>query len=76
MGLKGPNSSSVLVLIAKGGEFKAKATGSATTCVNFSKAFSERILLFQKNALLWGRNLIMGKRGVFGVLIKTSLERF
>jgi hypothetical protein len=31
MGLKRPNSSSVLVLDAKGGEIKAKATGSATT---------------------------------------------
>jgi hypothetical protein len=28
MGLKGPNSSSILVLNAKGGEIKAKATGS------------------------------------------------
>jgi hypothetical protein len=31
MGLKRPNSSSVLVLNTKGGEIKAKATGSATT---------------------------------------------
>jgi hypothetical protein len=29
MGFNGPNSSSVLVLNAKGGEIKAKATGSA-----------------------------------------------
>jgi hypothetical protein len=28
-----------------------------------------------KTALLWGRNLIMGKRGSFWCLIKTSLER-
>jgi hypothetical protein len=32
MGLKGPNSSSIFVLNAKGGEIKAKATRSATTC--------------------------------------------
>jgi hypothetical protein len=31
-GYKRPNSSSVLVLNAKGGEIKAKATGSAITC--------------------------------------------
>jgi hypothetical protein len=35
MGLKGPNSSFVLVLNAKGGEIKAKATGSAATCEFF-----------------------------------------
>jgi hypothetical protein len=32
MRFKRPNSSSVLVLNAKGGEIKAKATGSAITC--------------------------------------------
>jgi hypothetical protein len=32
IGLKWPNSSSVLVLNAKGGEIKAKATRSATAC--------------------------------------------
>jgi hypothetical protein len=32
MGFKRPNSSSVLMFNAKGGEIKAKATGSATTC--------------------------------------------
>jgi hypothetical protein len=35
MGLKRPNSSSVLVLNAKWGEIKAKATGLATTCEFF-----------------------------------------
>jgi hypothetical protein len=35
MGLKRPNSSSVLVLNAKGGEIKAKATELTTTCEFF-----------------------------------------
>jgi hypothetical protein len=34
-GVKGPNSSSIMVLNAKGGEIMAKATGSATTCEFF-----------------------------------------
>jgi hypothetical protein len=51
MGLKGPNSSSVLVLNAKGGEIKAKATGSATTCV-FFKNITMRILSFRSNPLI------------------------
>jgi dihydroxyacid dehydratase/phosphogluconate dehydratase len=72
IGLKGPNSSSVLVLNAKRGEIKAKATRSATTCVSF-KSFSVRIL-YCKTALLWGINLIMGKGGVFLCLIKSSLQ--
>jgi hypothetical protein len=32
--------------------------------------------LIAKTALLWGRNLIMGKHGSFWCLIKTSLERY
>jgi hypothetical protein len=32
--------------------------------------------LIAKNTLLWGRNLIMGKGGVSGFLIKTCLERY
>jgi hypothetical protein len=56
------------VLNAKGGEIKAKATGSATTCVNFKilalvYLVFDQNLLIAKTALLWGRNLIMGKRG-------------
>jgi hypothetical protein len=35
MGLKRPNSSSVLVCNAKGGKISAKSTGSATTYVFF-----------------------------------------
>jgi hypothetical protein len=78
-GVSRPNSSSILVLNAKGWEFKAKATGSTTTCE--LQNFSVSILVFwskpfySKTALLWGRNLIMGKRGSFWCLIKTSLER-
>jgi hypothetical protein len=49
-GVKRLNSSSVLVLDAKGGEIKAKATGSATTC-EFFKSFSVRIL-YCKNCSL------------------------
>jgi hypothetical protein len=61
-----------LVLNAKGGEIKAKATGSATTC-DFFKNLSMSTLGFYQNpiiaktVLLWGRNLIMGKGRVFGV---------
>jgi hypothetical protein len=55
---------------AKGGEIKAKATGSATTC-EFFQNFSVSI-----HGFLWGRNLIIGKGGVFWILIKTSLERY
>jgi hypothetical protein len=57
MGLKGQNDP-VLVLNAKGGEIKAKANGSATTCVNL-----------KNNCKIWslvGGILIMGKRGSFG----------
>jgi hypothetical protein len=65
-GVKRPKSSSVLVLNAKGQEIKAKATGSATTCV-FFKILVWVYLVFDQNpfiakiALLWGGNLIMGK---------------
>jgi hypothetical protein len=67
MGFKRPNSSSALVLNAKGGEIKAKAIGLATTCV-FFKNISMRILGFRskpsycKNcSFMGGGNLIMGK---------------
>jgi hypothetical protein len=50
------------VINAKGGEIKAKATASATTC-EFFKSFSVRIL-YCKNCSLMGENLIMGKEGV------------
>ena len=72
-GVKRPNSSSVLVLDAKGRENKAKATGSATTCEVFFKSFSVRIL-YCKNCSLMGRNSIMGKRGSFGVWSKLVLK--
>jgi hypothetical protein len=50
--------------------------------VNFSKKISVSILgywiktLIAKTTLLWGRDLIMGKGGVFGFFIKTSLEKY
>jgi hypothetical protein len=81
MGFKRPNSSSALVLNAKGGEIKAKATGLATTCV-FFKNISMRILGFRskpsycKNCSFMGRELDYGKRVSFLYLIKTSLERY
>jgi hypothetical protein len=53
------------VLDAKGGEIKAKATGSATTC-EFFKSFSVRIL-YCKNCSLMGEKFDYGNGGVFGV---------
>jgi hypothetical protein len=64
-----PNSSSILVLNAKGGEIKAKATGSATTC-EFQN-FSVSILGFLskpfycKNCSLMDEKFDHGKRGSF-----------
>jgi hypothetical protein len=54
MGLERPNSSSVLVLNAKGGEIKAKATRSAITC-QFYKSFSVRILYCKNCSLMGGK---------------------
>jgi hypothetical protein len=59
------------VLNAKGGEIKAKATGSTTTC-DFFKNLSMSTLSFYQNPLiaktilLWGRKLIIGKGRVSG----------
>jgi hypothetical protein len=61
--VKRPNSSSILVLDAKGGEIKAKATGSATTC-EFFNSFSVRIL-YCKNCSLMGEKFDYGKKGEF-----------
>jgi hypothetical protein len=68
MGLKRSNSSSIW-LHAKRGEFKAKATGSATTCEfqNFSVSilgFLSKHFYF-KNCTLMGEKLDYGKRGSF-----------
>jgi hypothetical protein len=41
---------SVLVLNAKGGENKAKANGSATTCVKFLKKSRVELLVCQNNS--------------------------
>jgi hypothetical protein len=66
MGLERPNSSSVLVLNAKGEEIKAKATRSATTCELF-KVFSVRILHY-KICSLMGEKFYYGKRESFWCL--------
>jgi hypothetical protein len=64
-----PNSSSILVLNAKGWEFKAKATGSTTTCE--LQNFSVSILVFWskpfyfKNCSLMGEKFDYGKKGEF-----------
>jgi hypothetical protein len=55
------------VLNAKGGEIKAKATGSTTTC-EFQKLLCLILVVWSKpsyckNIFLWGRNLYYGKRG-------------
>jgi hypothetical protein len=73
----------VLVLNAKGGEIKAKANGSATTCefwklVNFEinrvRAFDlSKILLVQNLVSCGGEFMIMGKRGSFRHLINFTL---
>jgi hypothetical protein len=61
------------VLNAKGGEIKAKANGSTTSCalVNFEnnrvRTFDlSKILLLQNFVSYGGELLIMGKGGVFG----------
>jgi hypothetical protein len=68
------------VLNAKGGEIKAKANGSANHLWNFkncrvgSFVFDQNSLI-AKIVLLWGRILIMGKRGSFWHLIKFTHNR-
>jgi hypothetical protein len=67
--VKGPNSSSVLVLNAKGGEIKAKAIGSANHL--WISKFSVRILgvwskpSYCKNNSLVGEKFNYGKKGSF-----------
>jgi hypothetical protein len=61
------------VLNYKGGEIKAKATGSATTCKfqNISVSilnFFIKILLLQKKLLSYGEKFDYGKRGSFFTL--------
>jgi hypothetical protein len=59
------------VLNAKGGEIKAKANGSSTTC-EISKRV-ELELYCQNLVCLWGEFMIMGKRGSFWLLINFSI---
>jgi hypothetical protein len=67
--VEGPKRSPVLVLHAQGGEIKAKANGSANHLCEISKNCRIRSFVFDQNpliakiVLLWGRILIMGKRG-------------
>jgi hypothetical protein len=68
------------VLNAKGGEIKAKANGSNTSCalVNFEnnrvRTFDlSKILLLQNFVSCGGELLIMGKRGSFWHLINFTL---
>jgi hypothetical protein len=54
------------VLNAKGGEIKAKANGSATTC-EISKRVELELLICQNTLMsLMGRMYDYGKRGIFG----------
>jgi hypothetical protein len=66
------------VLNANGGEIKAKANGSATTCEISKRVELElfdlfKILLLSKFGLLWGECMIMGKRGSFWLLFNFSI---
>jgi hypothetical protein len=66
------------VLNAKGGEIKAKEKWISKPLVNFENR-GVRIWFFCQNTLiakfglLWGRILVMGKGGVFGLLINFTL---
>jgi hypothetical protein len=67
----------ILVLNAKGGEIKAKPTGSTNhLCISKTVVricFFCQNTLIAKFGLLWGRILIMGKGGVFWYLINFTL---
>jgi hypothetical protein len=76
-GVKGPTSSTILVLNAKGGEIKAKATGSAnhlwiSKVMELDSLCLIKTLLLQKNVLLRGENWLWEKGGVFDIF---TLER-
>jgi hypothetical protein len=70
-GVKGAKNDPVLVLNAKGGEIKAKANGSATTC-EFLKTIELELLICPKYSYckIWsltGENFLLWERGgVFG----------
>jgi hypothetical protein len=70
MGLKGQIVLLFWCLMPKGEKLRSKQLDQPTTC-EFQN-FSVRFLVFDQNpliaktVLLWGRNLIMGKGGVFG----------
>ena len=53
MGLKRAKNDPVLVLNAKGGEIKAKANGSATTCLK-----NNRVRIFYLSKMLLLQNLV------------------
>jgi hypothetical protein len=57
------------VLNAKGGEIKAKANGSATTCVNFKNSRA-RVCIFPKmlllqNSVSYGGDFLLWEKGEF-----------
>jgi hypothetical protein len=65
------------VLNAKGGEIKAKANGSATTC-EISKRVELELLICQNTLIvkiwsLMGRMYDYGKKGEFWLLINFSI---
>jgi hypothetical protein len=63
------------VLNAKGGEIKAKATGSATTC-EFFKILVVSKPFITKTALLWGE-IWLQKKGEFSdSWLKTSIKSY
>jgi hypothetical protein len=78
-GVQGPNGSPVLVLNAKWGEIKAKATGLVnhmwiSKIVELDSWCLIKTLLL-KNCSLMGEKFDYGKRGSFWHLIKFTLER-
>jgi hypothetical protein len=71
------------VLNAKGGEIKAKAIGSASTCEFFKNlsvsilGFFIKTLLLQKLLSCWGEICLWEKgRGFVAFFIKTSIEKY
>jgi hypothetical protein len=67
------------VLNAKGGEIKAKPTGSGQPLVNFKILVLEYLCLIKtlllQNCFLMGEKFDYGKKGEFWHLIKSTLEK-
>jgi hypothetical protein len=79
MGLKGQIVLLFWCLIPKGDKLRPKQLDHPTTCE--FKILELELLMFDQNpfiakiVLVWGRNLIMGRRGSFWYFIKTILGR-